>query len=37
MKMETSVLAIQDGMAENIYVKEGDSVKSAQLTARLAE
>ena len=37
MKMETNVLATQDGVIEKIYVKEGDSVKSSQLIARLAE
>ena len=37
MKMETNVLSTQDGIIEKIYVKEGDSVKSSQLIARLAE
>ena len=37
MKMETNVLATQDGSVEKIYVKEGDSVKSGQLIARLED
>lgn len=37
MKMETNVLSTHDGTTEKIYVKEGDSVRSSRLTARLAE
>lgn len=36
MKMETNVIAPQDGVIEHISVKEGDSVKSGQLLIEFA-
>jgi len=37
MKMETNVISVGDGKVEKIYVREGDSVKTGQLIARLAD
>jgi pyruvate carboxylase len=37
MKMETNVIATGDGVIARVYVKEGESVKSGQLIARLED
>ena len=37
MKMETNIISTGDGIIGKIYVKEGDSVKSGQLIARLED
>ena len=35
MKMETSVIALMDGEIENVYIKEGQSVKAGELLATI--
>lgn len=37
MKMETNIVANQDGTIDSIYIKEGDSVKNGQLTVLFEE
>jgi biotin carboxyl carrier protein len=37
MKMETNILATMTGVVEELCVKEGESVDSGQLIAKIAE
>jgi len=35
MKIETVIVAVNDGTAESVYVKEGHQVQTGELLARM--